>query len=210
MPTAFQPVPETVEIKTQFTQNGQKVENIFYANAGQAITAAIVEELATMVGVWVVNTFLAHVSSNVVYNRTVATDISTEASFQTIDSTGAGTTGGGGPSTLPNNATIAVHRDTGLSGKKAKSRIYIAGIVPGGLSDPNTVSTAYAASLVADLNALDTALADDGTVAYDTGYVQRVINGVRLATGNFIPTIGWSMVDRLVDSQRRRLAGRGQ
>ena len=138
MPRVFQPVPNVVEVSIQGTFDGQLVENKFYAEAASAVTSAMVDELATIAANWVGSHFLAAVPASYVHSRCVARDLTTEASFESINASQAGNAGtASGAVPLPGNATIAVHRSTPFSGVKQKSRIYHIGLADGGLASPD-------------------------------------------------------------------------
>lgn len=206
MPTrVFQPVAKTIELTVQALLNGELVENKFYAEGSSAITETMVSQLAGVLDNWVFATYLGVLPDTYVYIRSIARDLTVEASFEFVDATHGGTPGGLAVAGLPNNVSLAVHRDTGLSGKKAKSRIYIPGIANGFVTVPNTISTA---GKTAFINALDTLRSDilaDTSNTWKYGYVQRVLDHVKLAAGNFIEVFGHSLVDSILDSQRARL-----
>src|SRR5664279_133720 len=104
----FQPVPRTIKAVVQWLLNGQTVENIFYAQAAETVTDAMVAEIADIVATWAVGTLLPNLSTELFFTRVVATDLSAEGSFQTINSVGAGTNGGGTAGSQPNNEALAV------------------------------------------------------------------------------------------------------
>lgn len=211
MPRVFQPVDKTVEVAVQGTYIGQQVENKFYAKAVEAITSAMVVEIADIAAAWVGSHLLALLPPGYVHSRCIARDLTSEASFESVNSTqggnaGTNTTSGG----LPGNVTFAVHRQTVFSGKKQKSRLYWPAMIAGYFSpDADTVSSAAATGMVNAYEALRTAILSGTTATWSYGYVQRILNHVKLAAGNFIEVVGHSFTDLDSDSQRRRLKGRG-
>lgn len=209
MPGVFQPVPDTVEVTVEGSYEGQLVENKFYAQAGEAITVVLVDALAQIVADWVASTMLALVPADYKHTRVVARDLSSEASYEVINVDNAGDAGTLAGQALPGNASLAVHRSTGLSGKKAKSRIYWPALSVGILTDPDTITAAFGTALTDALETLRQNIETDASATWVYGYPQRVIGGVKLATANFITVIGHSLTDLFVDSQRRRLKGRG-
>lgn len=206
----FQPCDKTVEISVQGTYDGQLVENKFYAQAVEVITSTMVDAMATVVAGWVHDTMLAHCNPSYVHSRVVARDLTSEASFESIDSSHAGEAGTVTGTPQPGNVTIAIHRATEFSGKKQKSRIYWPGLVNTYLSSPDVLTTVAATALIADLEALRTAILDDSSATWAYGYPQRFIDKVRLTAANFIPVFGHTVTDLNLDSQRRRLKGRGR
>ena len=209
MPRVFRPVTRTIEASIQGVMDGQLVENKVYAQAAAAVTAAMVEEIANIVETWVSTSLLPHISADYTHTRTVARDISTASSFEFIDASHAGAVGADVSGGLPNNATIAVHRDTGMGGVKAKSRIYQVGLPLDALLTPNTLTAAAKALYITAWNALRTAILAGATSTFLYGYPQRVVGGAPLATGNFITVLSHSFTDAVVDSMRARLPGHG-
>lgn len=193
----------------QGTIDGQLVENKFYAQAIGAVTAAMVQEIANIVEAWVVTDLLPHISNNYIHTRTVARDISVASSFEFIDSSNAGATGAQTSEPFPNNVSLAIHRNTGLSGVKAKSRVYLMGLAVGALSGTNEISPTAGGLFVTAYDNLRTAILAGVESTYLYGYPQRIIAGVKLATGNFIEVFSHSLVDNVIDSMRARLPNHG-
>lgn len=210
MPTrVFQPVDKTVELTVQGTLQGELVENKYYAKGVSAITAAMCVALSELVDLWVHTTMLAQLPSDYVYVRSIARDLTTEASFESVTTTHAGETGAITTAVAPNNVTLAVHRATGLSGKKAKSRIYWPGIPMAALTAPNTVGSTYGGNVVAILDTLRSDILAESSNSWTYGYVQRILDHVKLSSGNFIEVLSHTLTDFILDSMRDRLPGHG-
>jgi len=211
MPDVFQPADKVVEVSVQGTYIGQLVENKFYAKAVEAITSTMVDEIAGIAGDWVGSTLLSLLPPGYVHTRCVARDLTTEASFESVDTTQAGNAGtntatGG----LPGNVTFAVHRDTGLSGKKAKSRLYWPALVAGAFSpDADTIVSSFVTSMIDAYEDMRTRILAGTSATWSYGYLQRILNHTKLTSANFIDVFGHSATDNFSDSQRRRLKGRG-
>ena len=94
MPRVFQPVDKTVELTVQGSMDGQLIENKYYAKGVSAITASMVDALAALVDNWVSTSFLPALSSNYIYQRSIARDLTVEASFESVNATHGGTAGG--------------------------------------------------------------------------------------------------------------------
>jgi len=99
----------------------------------------------------------------------------------------------------PASATLSVSWRSGLAGRKYRGRFYTVGMVEAQSQDNDTVSSAYvitagniAAALLSDLLAAG---------------IQLVI--FHRVDNTLTPVIS-SIIENLVDSQRRRLAGRGR
>lgn len=210
MPTrVFQPVDKTVELTVQGTFNGERVENKYYAKGAEAITDVMVDALAGVLDTWAHTSMLPTLPDTYTYIRSIARDLTTEASFEVINAAHGGEIGGLAVAGLPNNVSLAVHRNTGLSGKKAKSRVYWPGIANGFVTTPNTITTAGASAILAAVDALRSDILADTSNTWLYGYVQRIIDHVRLTAGNFIEVFGHSLTDEILDSMRARLPNHG-
>jgi hypothetical protein len=202
-------VDKVVELTVQGTLSGEMAENKYYAKGTTAIDAAMVTALAALLDSWVNSTMLALLPADYTYVRSIARDLTTEASFEAVNITHTGATGGIITAVAPNNVTLAVHRYTGLSGKKAKSRVYWPGISESALAGPNTVTTVFGNAVIAALDTLRSNILLDSTNTWTYGYVQRVLDGVKLSAGNFVEVFFHTLTDFIIDSMRDRLPGHG-
>ena len=210
MSRVFQPAEKVIEIAVQGTYIGQLVENKFYAQTVEAVTDVMVAELASIADNWVSTTLLPLLPTAYTYLRSVARDLTVEASFESINATHGGDVGSNPGGGVPGNATFAVHRDTRLSGKKAKSRLYWPALVATQFAgDADTITSAVANQFVDAYDSLMAAIQAGTEATYTYGYLQRILLGVKLPAANFIQVFGHSFTDLFVDSMRRRLKGRG-
>lgn|SRR5215469_1973499 len=210
MPRVFQPADKVIEVSAQGTYIGQLVENKFYAKTVEVVTDVMVAEIAGIVENWVHTTLIPLLPTSYVHSRSVARDLTAEASFETVDNSHAGEAGTNSGGGVPGNATFAIHRDTRLSGKKAKSRLYWLALVATQFSpDADSLSSTAANAFVAAYDALMADIQAGTEATYTYGYLQRILLGVKLPSANFIEVFGHSYTDLFVDSQRRRLKGRG-
>lgn len=186
------------------------VENIFYVKTAATVTLAMLEEVAGIVAAWVASDQLPNCNGGYVADRVVATDQTTSPGFQFINVDNQGNAGGlSGSSALPQNCSFAVHRNTGLSGKAAKSRVYWPCLQVSQETAPGILSATTANAFVDAMEALRIALEAGALTTYTFGYISRVLNGVLRAAGLFVAVTGHSYTDLFMDSQRRRLPGRG-
>lgn len=209
MPRVFQPVDKTVEITIQGSMDGQQVENKFYCKGTSVITAAMCSALAAVADAWVAAELAALLPATWTYVRSIARDLTVAASFEAINTTHAGTAGALTGAPGANNVSFAIHRATGLSGVKAKSRIYFPGVSDDLRSGQNTMATANGNAIIEAYDDLRENFLADTSNTWSYGYVQRVIHGVKLAAGNFIEVFAHTLTDYILDSQRARLPGHG-
>jgi hypothetical protein len=209
MPRVFQPVDKTIELTVQGTLAGELVENKYYAQGAMAITGPMVTALAAVLDTWVNGSMLALLPTNYIYTRSIARDLTVEASFEAVNITHSGATGAISTAVAPNNVTLAIHRYTGLSGKKAKSRVYWPGISDSALATANTVTSTFGGAVIGALDTLRAAILLDSSNTWTYGYVQRVLNGVKLSAGVFVEVFFHTLTDFIIDSMRDRLPGHG-
>lgn len=110
---------------------------------------------------------------------------------------------------LPNNVSLAIHKTSAIGGASAKGRVYHPSLTAAQLEDANTVSDTSATEICEVWrNLRDVVAAIDGLSAV-LAYVSYVHAGVPRVAGLVIPILDFICKDRTVDSQRRRLPGRG-
>jgi len=201
---AFIPVADTAKVAITMLQRGQRLVNVFhFTKAGGYTTEAEVNDLAgNFATAWIAN--IAPLQANTVTGLTVtATDLSVDG--------GAGAeiaivyTGGGGGGDLPTNCTISVKWNTGHAGRSYRGRTYFVGMVVGAVVGDD-ISGAYGTSLTTAFDALLDDMAGFGDTMCVVSYYHL---GVPRAAGLVTPITNSSLADLHIDSQRRRLAGRG-
>jgi len=112
-----------------------------------------------------------------------------------------------GGASSPGNVSVAIARKSIYAGRSKRGRIYLAGI-PESFVTGNVVDATFISDHVDMLNGLDEYLAD-ATVPFLSSIVSRIDVGGITPTGTSTLVFRWEAVDSNVDSQRRRLAGRG-
>lgn len=114
--------------------------------------------------------------------------------------------GGDTAAAMPGNVSLAVSFRTANRGRSYRGRNFIVGLVEPAVTG-NAVSSDFASGMQTGYGALLTgAIADD----WDWVVVSRFTAGAPRATGIATPITSVSVVDPYVDSQRRRLRGRGR
>lgn len=203
---AFQPFTNGIEVVIHASVAGQSVINTFHAHKGSAVsgTDAIVMA-ANCDDAWATN-MLPILSQGYVYEYTSVRGLTSPTDVYAEDSTSAGI-GAVTVDPLPNNVALSVKRFGDLTGRAARGRVYIGGIPETDFEVAGqTVTSAFVDALVDALMEFHDVLSD-GTFTEVT--VHRSSGGVFLeaAVGYVVTT--YAVVDRVVDSQRRRLPGRG-
>ncbi len=158
----------------------------------------------------VLATLVVGSSHAVIYNEVGFEDIRTVPfGGLTVSQTPTAGTHSGGGDTLPSDVCIAVKKGTGNLGRSGRGRWYWPLGVASALVHPDEVAAAQ-------ITTIETALQDfqagvetiTGTPLM--GIVSYRHGGVARAAGLFQHITSWSVADAFVDSQRRRLLGRGR
>ena len=207
---AFQPCPDAAQILVQMTMDSQLVENIFYVQKSGAWAAGDLQLIADTVDTWASGAYMPAVSPAVFYNRTIVRDLTTSGAPQAVSTVHAGTQGSLSGSQVPNNAAFAIHRNSVVTGKHSKSRVYTLGLTHDEMTSASVLSSSAANARKAVLDLLRTELLAMSGLVVTYGYLERIDGGAPLPTANFIVSTGHSYRDLYVDSQRRRLPGRGR
>jgi len=208
---AFIPVANTALVEVRFTQNGQNVENtLWFENAADPDSAALTT-LAIAVRDWWDAELKPIVSSNVQLREVVATSMTTDSSPIGSSTPAEADFGGSTANIVPGNVTMSISFRTGLRGRSFRGRNYAVG-----LTEDQVTGNQFVTGLTALWQAAYFALIDAAATAGWQWVVVSRFSGVDdsgdpipRAAGVTTPVIDVVVVDDNVDSQRRRLTGRG-
>lgn len=204
----FIPVTNVAQFNVRGTYLGEQVENTLYVRSTSAWTPLTLQDAATSVSTWWAGSVLPLLSNNYVYRETYAVDLTTVAS-PTATETPVGTqVGGTSGDPLPGNVSLCVSFRTASRGRSFRGRNYVCGLVEPNVSG-NTISPTWSESVVLAYQLL--AVPDEiFPPAFTWGVVSRFTNNQPRSSGVFTPITQVLVVDNFVDSQRRRLPGRGR
>jgi len=200
----FQPAPGIAKVEMRFTHQAQKVENVFHVRQSGAATVASLTAIAELFK----NAWRTVISTEVVLVATldsvVVTDLSVVNGLAVVDTALLPSAGQRNEADLPMNVTIAISWHTGLAGKSFRGRTYHVGI-PQSVTVGSRINAAYHTGLVNVYEYLRSNAASSGTPMVVLS--RRTAKAFR---ANAIGTDITSMsLDDVLDSQRRRLPGRG-
>jgi hypothetical protein len=158
-----------------------------------------------LIGWWNAN-LQADTATNCALNEVFVTDLSSATSFTFSNTTGLPSTGTSGGDPLPNNCAHCVSFRTAGRGRSARGRNYV-----GGLAESASNGSTLNATIIANhINAYLLLIGAGGFVAgLEWVVLSRFHNGVARATALSQPITNVISVDAVMDSQRRRLPGRG-
>lgn len=163
--------------------------------------------LGDIVATWWITNMLPQLGESLSFSKVRAQSMAV-VNGPLIDTFGIGETGGVSSETVPNNVNPCVTFRTAVGGKSGHGRNYIPGVVNADVT-LNTVSNALIGGIV-DAYAQ---LLPGGT-SDPTPFVWSVVSYYTLGAPRVTP-FSWPVenvgfTDNIVDSQRRRLPGRGK
>jgi hypothetical protein len=203
---SFVPAPNVVQINQRATLFGQQIENVHYVELSTSPDAAAIQAVAdTALTEWE-NHMLPVLSVEYVYREAYATDLSSETAPAATAAAAANKTGGLAVSSVPGNVTLCLSIRTNGRGRSSRGRQYISGL-PDDIVDGNAWTAQGAAGVVDAFAAYRDALTAAG---YSLVVLSRRENNAPRAQGLAQLATSVLVTDLFIDSQRRRLTGRGQ
>lgn len=198
------PAVNTAQAELRWTVSDQLVENVLYFLHDGAILTADLVDLAGYLETWATTDFIAMMASNVVWRECYVTNLTTQTGETYTSNLEAGEAGTQGAA-APNNATIAVSFRTVVRGRSGRGRNYVPAVTAANITN-NIVSGAFRSGILSAYLAMMTDLPVDWTWVV----LSRYSNNQPRASGATFPVNAVVFSDNFVDSQRRRLPGRGQ
>jgi len=187
-----------------YTLFGQTVMNVFYWQGDAPLIAADLSGLADEVHTAWVSRFKPIQAPDVTLQYIEATALDTDSSPSvTLAVAEAGTASG---VSYPGGTTFAIKFSGGVSGRSGRGRMFWIQLHSAQISG-DSVAPADAAAIVAFVSDFfDDVETATGLTHVVTSYCHA---GAWRATASNTPVINYIATDNNVDSQRRRLAGRG-
>ena len=203
---AFTPAPNVYRTEVRYLLHGQRIENTLNLRSLTGIPATDPNILGQIVFDWAEAEVLPLLSIDVTLQEVYMTDLSSmTAPTYTIPPAGAPPAGGNGVPALPGNVALCVSFRTAGRGRTMRGRNFV-----GGISDNvvvgNQASAGFAASLALAYETLQTTLVGAG---FAVGVLSTRENNLPRAEGLWTQVTDFVVTDLNVDSQRRRLTGRG-
>lgn len=203
---AFQPATNCAEVVVEGSQAGQQVVNTYYFRKDAAYTQEDIDNLALAVDTWVGAVMLPLVSNQYSYIRTRVRGLTSAVDLASENNTSAGSGEQTGDS-FPNNVALSVKRRSAFTGRAARGRVYWPGMTVNQVElSTNTVTDAFVTLVLAALDALTEAA---GEADWEAVILHRVSGGTPLAAAVIYTLVEWVVVDKVLDSMRRRLPARG-
>lgn len=204
---AFIPFENVMACALRFTEFGQEIENVYHVRKDSGpLDTTDFEAVGLILHDWWEDHQQTAAPDVLSLNSIEIVDLTEESSggmTYLLDLPLIGTVTAAHP--LPLNVTVAIKWLTALRGRSYRGRTYYIGLQQEQVED-NALIGSMRSALVANYNALISAF---DTTAYDLVVCSRVNNKIVRSVGVATRIISAS-VDVNLDSQRRRLNGRGR
>jgi hypothetical protein len=209
----FVPVADTVQVQTIFELDGQIVENTSYWFKVGGWTEGDISDHLAALKTFIVSDLMPLLSSAIQLVRMIGILLDTAESIGVVLNVSPPVVGSDASGALPNNVTYTVTFLTAGRGRANRGRNYIPGISVNATDGANIISNDFRLAIVDFYEGLRLVGASSGAVM---GVVSR-FSGVDSAgrpiprtVGAVTAITGFTTFDAVLDSQRRRLPGRGQ
>ena len=204
---AFVPAVNVVQTNVRGLLASQRVENVLNWEFGGLPNPTAVAELADNVRAGWVSHIIPVLTAAYTLVEVYATDQTSQtgsSATSTAPTPVVGTLGG-----LPaaNNVALCLSHRTTSRGRSARGRTYLPCVTANVTTDQNHVSASHAANVIAAWNDFLTEVQAASVVSFVI--VSRFHNKVPRTTALVDIVVNTLFTDLVVDSQRRRLPGRG-
>jgi hypothetical protein len=205
----FIPAPLCARVEMHMSNAGQQIENVWHVQStGAEWDVTSLALLADTFATWFSDTFRPCIPSSVWLVDVKATALHSADADTYTSVLNSGVTGTGA-NPLPNNVSFAVHKVCAGRGRSNQGRVYLPAVSRDEVVATNQINATFAGVLVAAFSALRDAVAAASTdwflavVSFFTANAPRAA-GVPAAILYFVAR------DLILDTQRRRLPGRGR
>lgn len=204
---AFVPFANTCQVNIRGRLDGQQCENtMYFESVGGALTPTLLQLIAEDVMANWISELQPLKSSTCTFTEVFAFDLSTEGSFGFTAIPGAPVSGEAGAPPLPNNVSLAVSFRSAFRGRSGRGRNYWYGLVEDQFAG-NNATTAIQTAILAGYDTLVGSALTNGFVHV---VASRFTNNAPRLVGAIFPVQAITITDSTLDSQRRRLPGRGR
>lgn len=203
---AFIPVANTAEVSILMLLDNQQIENTLWFEFPSNPDTAMLEDLCQAVIDWWTAEIAPYLSFEVSLRGVRAVSMNSSTAPTAELTPASPVTGGINSSSQPGNVAWSVQFKTAARGRSARGRNYIPGIPASQLASMNTVASAWATNIV---NGYLEILGTTYDFGADWVITSRFSGGSPRSSGVNTQVTSVSYADLYVDSQRRRLPGRG-
>lgn len=206
MPHPFIPAPNCASVELIYTNAGEVNENVFHVRKGSPFSLSDLQTLRGVVNSWDAATAAGGRASAATLTRIRTKALDTNSSPMEDYYLPTPRAGGIGVASTPLNVAFCCKLATGLAGRSYRGRWYWGNIPASFLADAGNLAHASAVGLTGFLNTL---ISNLNSAGYTMVVVSYYNNGAWRTTAVATPVTNAVAVDESIDSQRRRLRGRG-
>lgn len=201
----FVPAPNCAKVEMIFSSDSGQMENVYHIEGDAPFDITSLALVAVEFRDWYANEFQDDLPNTISLVKIIVSALDTDHAPGIEFSTGLPMVGTNTAAALPSNVTAAVKWTTGLRGRSYRGRTYHIG-----LSEAMVTGDTISSGVVSSLQTGYQNLIDElDTTPWHLVVVSRVSDGVERTTA-VVTEIAAVNVDNTVDSQRRRLKGRGR
>ncbi len=214
MPGTFVPVENVAEVRMLQQLHGQTVINIHHLKKASALGTQDLANIVQSIRDFYSGSLYDYLSQNLALVGIQIRDLTTQNGIFYEESE-SGLNGSVIGDAMPGNVALAVKSVTGLTGRSFRGRTYIAGFTDAQVNG-NEVYEGTRTSIVNVFNAWKTSITGDGyapvVVSKYSGYTVDLVKVRKIPTpraAGIATPIAIYTANSQLDSQRRRLQGRG-
>jgi hypothetical protein len=202
----FIPAANVVQVTVVYDQFGQKMMNVYNVLSGAGHVEADLDRIKAKILTWLTNNLKGEQHNTSSTSLILAKSLDSEGDIAKEYVVTPALTGTQGNTALPGGTTVCVKWSTGLAGRSYRGRTFHIGLSSVHING-NQLGTSAQTFITAAYNALLPILAGGGTV--DKLVVVSYCHLSTWRTSAVVTPITGASVDINLDSQRRRLTGRG-
>lgn len=202
---AFIAIPNAIRASLEFLWAGQTVVITLGWSKPSAVTPTDLSNLGSALVTWVTDNLKPITANDLSLQAVTAVDQTTQFSPSVVTVPGSAVVGNLTTQSLPQNVAAVVGFVTALRGRAHRGRVYVPGLCADQVNESGTIVTGTGTNLVnafANLDDVETATGLTHCV------LSRQLNNQPRNPGVATPVTAYTMA-LAVDSQRRRLPGRG-
>jgi hypothetical protein len=201
---AFVPGPNVWQIEIRGTLHTQEYENVIYALRGPE--GAGPSDIALAISGWLSSTFDSNFGPELIWDEIYMTDLTTATSPTFSLPLSPVIPGTALSECAPGNVALCVTFRSAGRGRSSRGRNFYGGLPIGNITG-NVLDLGAAQAIRDDVEALRGIILSNG---WQMVVFSRETGGVPRTVGLAQPVTAIALTNNNIDSQRRRLAGRGQ
>jgi len=201
----FVPFPNTAEAHVRYTYQGQLIENTLYFDRVGGWDDVEMTQLGDSIASTLNSDVMPFMPNTLVLREIYVVDLSSETASAVTYTGGLPQPGLSTEPALPNNVTVTASFRTNGRGRSSRGRNYLPGLTEGRVVG-NTVQTSFTDVWLPFWSEMLSLGTDEG---FQWVVASRRANNEWRTTGVTAPVTAVVYTDLTVDSQRRRLPGRG-